>query len=104
MLFIGIFSQCACATIGQLTLSRLFFWHTGIVLCHQQNYLMKLPFFSDSLCKQLQQAVLLEVILEQQFYFDVTKAILLVHHLISVLSYMCIHLMKFSTYVVNKPC
>jgi len=70
------------------------FGHTGIVSCCQENYLKKSLCFSDSLFQQLQQAALLgtiSILRDNNFTFDATLAILLVHHLISVLLYMCIH-------------
>ena len=51
------------------------FGHTGIVSCRQQNYLKKLPCYSDSLFQQLQQAVQLEtisILWDNNFKFDVT--------------------------------
>ena len=51
------------------------FEHTGIVSCHQQKYLKKLPCYSDSLFQQLQQAALLGTISisrDNNFKFDVT--------------------------------
>ena len=51
------------------------FGPTGIVSCRQQNYLKKLPCYSDNLFQQLQQAVLLgtiSILRDNNFSFDVT--------------------------------
>jgi len=46
----------------QVEVVPIIFGHTGVVSCHQQVYLQKIPCYSNSLFQQLQQAALLGTI------------------------------------------
>ena len=49
--------------------------HSGVVSCHHQRFLKKLPCYCDSLFQQLQQAALLgtiSIIRDTKFHFGVT--------------------------------
>ena len=65
---------------------------SGVVSCHQKNYLKKLPCYSNSLFQLLQQTALLgtiSILREINFKFGANLVFLLVHHYISLQMYMC---------------